>query len=154
MTVSVGLYSIKYKYLKLTYFPFKRRCIILSSQSTQVCTRTLVEVCVLYASVPRHSGSSHQQLQAIINIFFFLKYILFVKGPCYSSALLWHSSSVLDNMDWVHAEQKFKRLVRKAWHPQHLTCLHLWPMSALTVDQIGSGLHEKSTFPTPSPGTA
>lgn len=28
-----------------------------------------MEVCVYYASVPRHSGSSHKQPQAIINIF-------------------------------------------------------------------------------------
>lgn len=88
MRVSVGLYFTKYKYLKLTYFPFNRRCIILSSQSTQVCTRTHVEVCVYYASVPIHSGSSHSQLQAIINNFS-KKNMLFCLHCCETALLNW-----------------------------------------------------------------
>lgn len=121
--LSKGFSLFKQKYLNLTCFSsFKRRCIILSSQSTQVCIRKL-EVKMNFICFPTQRWlfllvqtiNCHSLWACHDKHFFSKMYSLSPRmqkrktGSFFPCSFLWHSSPAWDHIDGVRAEEKFRR---------------------------------------------
>ena len=150
------------------FFPFKR-CIILSGQSIQAFTRTHVEVYMYYTGFPTQRGLfllaqtiNCHSYELAIPILFFLKllslwfnvrdlYYFFFHTFRNDTTPAWNHS------DWVRAEEKFKCLFPHSLTSGPLALSLIWtnlcpaknPLWQI-IAQGGTGLHEKSTFPTES----